>query len=404
MIKLLLSAFSEFPNNDTGGANKVIYQILRGINYNQYDVEYLSSHLQVAIPNKYELDNILSKKVKLKKKLGFQLFQKSNLYRTFVLRPFYFYNYLKSIENFYVKLRLHKDYDVLHSHDIRPMFYLRDIKAKKKILTIHSKGSVVNTIKDYIGSSQLMSKVYSSYSIIEDESLSIADIVTFPSSAARDHFLSNKKIIKSNLEKVKIVYNGVDTEFIGSVKVDRNFINRYSLNDGFDLKILNVADHIKVKNIDKIIDTIHYLRKRRGIKALLVNVGNGPETKILISKSRELGIFNQIKFLGRIPFIDIIKLLKSTDLLISAAENVVFDMIIIEALAAGSIIIASDYGGNKEAIIDKQNGYLINDINGESFGEAILNINKNIQSNILKSAKKFDTAEMIKGYEECYNE
>jgi len=404
MTKLLLSAFSEFPTANTGGANKVIYQILRGINYNQYDVEYLSSHLQVAIPNKDELDNILSKKVKLKKKLGFQLFQKSNLYRTITLSPFYFYNYLKSIESFYEKLKLQKNYDVLHSHDARPLYLLRNVNTKKKILTLHSKGSVVNTVKDYIGSSRLMSKIYSSYSKMEDESLSIADIITFPSIAARDQFLSNKKDIKLNREKVKIVYNGVDTEFIRSVKVDRNFINRYSLNDGFDLKILSVADHIKVKNIDKVIDAIHYLKNKRGIKALLINIGNGPETKTLISKSRELGIFDQVKFLGRIPFIDIIKLLKSTDLLMSAAENVVFDMIIIEALAAGSIIIASNRGGNKESIMDGQNGYLVNDITGESFGDAVLRINTDLRANALEGSKRFDISEMIKEYEECYDE
>ena len=67
----------------------------------------------------------------------------------------------------------------------------------------------------------------------------------------------------------------------------------------------------------------------------------------------------QVKFLGQIPNVDVIRLMKVCDYFIMPSTNVVFDLVILEALAAGITILASSEGGNKEIIIDGKNGYLI---------------------------------------------
>lgn len=402
MTNLLLSAFSEFPNNNTGGANKVICQILKGIDYSKYNVEYLSSHLYTELKVNEDLDTQILNYLPSRKHTGSLLFSKSSLYRKIVSHPLYFSKYLKSINKFYVNLKLKHDYDILHSHDTRAMFYFKNHNFKKKILTIHSNGSIIHTIKNYVGQSLFINRICDGYLFAENESLLIADMITFPSKAARDQFMNEKAGLKIESDKIKIVYNGIDTQAICNILPEENFFKRYSLNNNCDIKILNVADHIKIKNVDRVIDMIYCLKTKYNIRAHLYNIGNGPETKQLIKKCRKLKLSEQVKFLGRLPSMEVIKILKTTDVIVSAADNVVFDMIILEALAAGAVVIASNSGGNKEAIQNGLDGYLVAELSGDAFADAIMHIDKNVVKNALATSKKFDLNNMIKEYEKYY--
>ncbi|NWF88558.1 MAG: glycosyltransferase family 4 protein [Ignavibacteriaceae bacterium] len=402
MMNLLLSAFSEFPNNDTGGANKIIYQILRGIDYSKYSVDYLSKNLFKNFTKPEDLNSQINSSLSTKKKLGRFMFYNFSFYRNIVLSSWYFSKNLKATNRFYENLRLDKEYDVLHAHDTRSMYYLKKIKDKKKILTIHSDGSIVNTLQNYLGDSSISKDIMNKYLLYENESLKIADVITFPSQAARDLFLEEKAEIGIDLNKIKVVYNGIDTQFIDNINVDENFKKKYFLPEDFDVIIFNAASHISIKNIDIVIDTVYHLKKKYNIRALLLNAGSGPNTTKLLTKIRSLNLNSQVRFLGRVPSIEIIKLLKSADILISAAERVVFDMIILEALMAGSVIIASNRGGNSEAIIDGVNGYLVDELNGERFADAIMCIDRNVSSNARKSALRFDLLKMVLGFENLY--
>jgi glycosyltransferase involved in cell wall biosynthesis len=403
MIKLLLSAFSEFPNNNTGGANKIIYQILNGIDFSKYQVEYLSKHFYKEFNGDENIDSQIKNSLPTLKQTGSLLFRKSGLYRKIVSNPIYFGKHLGSINKFYKKITLKHEYDILHCHDTRAMYYLRKNRFRKKILTIHSNGSIIHTLKNYIGSSSVIDRLCEEYLYAENESLEIADIITFPSFAARDQFVNEKAELKIDCGKIKVVYNGVDTHMINDILPDETFISDYYLNDECDIKILNVADHVKNKNIDIVIDSIHHLKKKYNIRANLYNIGNGPETKQLIKKCKKMNLSSQVKFIGRLPSTDIIKYLKTTDMLISAADNVVFDMIILEALASGTVIIASNRGGNAEAIQNGFNGYLVEKLTGEAFADTIMQRDKNINCNAKATSNKFDLSNMIKEYEKYYN-
>lgn len=402
MTKLLLSAFSEFPNNNTGGANKVIYQILSGLDYNKYIVDYLSKNLYKEFTGPERLNSKISSSLLYKKKIGKFLFNHSNHYRNFVLGSNYFRNYLKSVDSFYKNFKFQKEYDVVHSHDTRAMYYLGNNPAQKKILTIHSDGSIINTVKNFVGPSEAINSICNDYLIKENESLTIADIITFPSQAAKNLFIEEKFDVDFDRSKIRIVYNGIDTELISNIIPNTEFKLKYEFKNNFDVKILNVADHIENKNIDKVIETIYQLKNNFGIRALLINAGNGPETKDLLNKCKQLNIAEQVIFVGRISITDVVKFLKSTDILISAANRVVFDMIILEALASGTVVIASNNGGNAEAIENGVNGYLVDQISGETFADVIMKIDKSVRNNALSSSKKFDIQNMISEYEKYY--
>lgn len=399
MTNLLLSAFSEFPKLDAGGSNKIIYQILKYIDYKTFNVSYHSSHFQKSFTYPINITQQINSSLKIKKKVGTNLFRMQELFRNLFSSSFYINRYLKKCNRYFENLTSLQNYDILHSHDFRTLYYLRKFNVGKKILTVHSKGSLLNDLKLY--SKNLSKHLLTDYLRMENESIRIADVITFPSYAAKDQFIDEKKM---NIEKnkIKVIYNGVDLQFINTVKPDENFKTKYSIPSQIDLLLVNIADHIEVKNIDLILKIVKYLKTVHKLNVYLVNVGNGPETKILKQLSHKLNISDRVRFLGRLSYTEIIKLLKIGDALISTADKVVFDLIILEAMAAGITVVASENGGNKEAIVNGENGYLVKDFSIEEFAEKIVNRISAVKLNAIESVKKFDLKHMVSKYQELY--
>jgi glycosyltransferase involved in cell wall biosynthesis len=399
MINLLLSAFSEFPRLDAGGANKIIYQILSSLDYQKFSATYHSSHLHQKFLSSKNLENQIVDSLNLKKKIGTNLFRNLSLFRSFLSSSNRFTKYLKRGDNYFEKVGIESNIDVHHSHDFRTMYFFKKAHIRKNILTIQSKGSFINDLKLYYNS--ISERIIQQYSFMENESLRIADLITFPSYAAKQLFLEEQNLSIDN-NKIQVIYNGVDIDYLNSVKPSDTFRKKFSNRGKYDLIIINVADHIKVKNIDIIVKVIEHLLKVYGVKALLLNVGNGPQTKELKLLASSLNISDQIRFLGRLPYGEVIQLIKLGDFLISAAEKVIFDLIILEALACGLIVIANENGGNKEAIENGFNGYLVKDLSIEQIADTIIRSDRTVKSNAIKSALKYDVRNMVKQYETLY--
>ena len=73
-------------------------------------------------------------------------------------------------------------------------------------------------------------------------------------------------------------------------------------------------------------------------------------TKDLKELTQKFKIEENVKFLGKIDNEDVLKLLKVTDVFFMASEKVIFDIIVLEALACGACCVISNEGGNKEII------------------------------------------------------
>lgn len=80
-----------------------------------------------------------------------------------------------------------------------------------------------------------------------------------------------------------------------------------------------------------------------------------------------------------------------------------FGMTIVEAMASGKPVIAPNEGGYKESVIDKENGILIDDINGEKLADAIIEIEEALKidpdkykSACIARSKLFDVDIFIK--------
>ena len=347
MIKVLLNAYSEFPSPNQGGPNKVIYEILKSIDRKIFEPHYLSKHLFSFVQENQLLEEFVSSQLTLKKRVSVNLIKNSILFKKIVTNPFYLNYHFSRTNKFYKHLKLNNlNFDVLQSHDVKSFALLHSKINCKKILTIHSKGPIKDDLIDYFGNSKMLLHIFNRFDMMEDEAISEADVIIFPSYAALELFKSKKSI---NENKTKIIYNGINKNLIQKTNTSITFEKVFKIDTKPFIKIINIADHIEPKNIELIIDALFELIKKIKVKVLFINIGTGPLTKNYTSKVKELSIGENVKFLGKIKNEDVISLLKDSDYLLQPSERVIFDYVILEALACGTTVIASNEGGIKKS-------------------------------------------------------
>ena len=164
-----------------------------------------------------------------------------------------------------------------------------------------------------------------------------------------DHILTNGNFNAKQIEKIysrkvtEIIYPGVDTKFLRPGTTKDNYI-------------LSAGCLAKFKNIDLLIKAFNQI-KNKDIKLKIV--GTGPAQKELIKLTLKLKNKDKIIFLGDVNEKNLINLYKQAKIFLLCSINEPFGMVLIEAMACGTPVIAINSGGPKEIIINKKTGFLI---------------------------------------------
>lgn len=119
--------------------------------------------------------------------------------------------------------------------------------------------------------------------------------------------------------------------------------------------------------------------KRLHEKQLSENVvfqigGTGPLHDELTAKIAEDGLQDKIRMLGELTYTQVADTLKATDIFVNPSFNEGLPRTVLEAAAAGCIVIATDVGSTREIIIDKQTGFLIPPHDAELLGTKLVEI------------------------------
>jgi glycosyltransferase involved in cell wall biosynthesis len=160
-----------------------------------------------------------------------------------------------------------------------------------------------------------------------------------------------------NTSKIKLIYNGLEFDQFKPQNSDKRAI-REALQLDPDKKIM-----ITVANL------IPYKGHRELLEAVAVVTRNHPDSLFLLvgedrgirenleDLSRELGIMKNIIFMGQRN--DIPSLLAASDIAVLPSHEEGFSNVILESMAAGLPVVATRVGGNPEAVIDGETGWLV---------------------------------------------
>lgn len=152
---------------------------------------------------------------------------------------------------------------------------------------------------------------------------------------------------------LQTIVNGVDLDKF-SLSVGRNAYPELRLNSD-DIVLICVGRLEKVKGHDLLLKAFGRMRPEAHMKLLIV--GEGPCRQEIEHQIKEEGLQNNVRMLGQRD--DIPTLLKLCDCFVLSSRSEGLSCSIIEAMAAGLPVIATDVGGNSELVVHGKNGYLV---------------------------------------------
>ncbi len=120
--------------------------------------------------------------------------------------------------------------------------------------------------------------------------------------------------------------------------------------------VLFIGNLLKRKGPDLLIDAIAELRETADLQVFIG--GQGPESRSLIKKIRELNLAETIEMIGSVQPEDVLTWMAAADICVVPSRTEPFGLVAIEALAAGTPVIAAEVGGLIESIRPGYNGLL----------------------------------------------
>ena len=156
--------------------------------------------------------------------------------------------------------------------------------------------------------------------------------------------------------------------------------------------VTHVSNFRKVKRVQDVIEAFAKISEEVDAKLLLV--GEGPEKNSIEQHSRNLGVDDKVRYLGKIR--DVEQVLCLSDLFILPSESESFGLAALEAMAAGVPVISSNTGGLPEVNIDNLTGFTTNvgDID-----DMVINSVKLLKNEELLNKFKIQAKEHSKNFE-----
>jgi len=118
--------------------------------------------------------------------------------------------------------------------------------------------------------------------------------------------------------------------------------------------LIHVSNFRPVKRAPDVIDIFGRVLKE--VPARLLMVGDGPDLPVAVSRARELGIEEHVRFMGNRE--DVGYLLAASQVMILPSASESFGLSALEAMACGCAVVASRIGGIPELVRHGQDGFL----------------------------------------------
>ncbi len=239
-----------------------------------------------------------------------------------------------------------------------------------------------------------------SYTKVVTFSINKSDGVTAVSNYLRDETYSRFDIEK----KIEVIPNFIDPERFK--KTEKSHFKKALCPNG-EKVLVHVSNFREVKRVSDTVEIFHEVLKS-GIQAHLLLVGDGPDRQKVEAKCRELGICDNVRFLGKQEKIE--DILSIADLFLIPSGSETFGLAALEAMSCSVPVISSNIGGLPELNIHGETGYLCELGDIETMGKFAVSILSDdaLQDKLAKNARRraevFEQNRIIDLYESFYKE
>ena len=282
--------------------------------------------------------------------------------------------------------------DLLHVHYAIP--HASAAYMAKQILK--SEGITIPVVTTLHGTDITLVGKDPSYEPVVTFSINQSDGVTAVSEDLRRETYEHFKI---DID-IDVIPNFIDLEKFKKQKKDHF---KQAICPNGEALVVHTSNFRKVKRIPDVIYIFANIHKE--IPAKLLMIGDGPERARAEAQSKELGIENDVRFLGKLEAIE--EVLSVADLFLMPSEKESFGLAALEAMACEVPLISSNAGGLPELNVQGITGFMSDVGNVEDMSRKALFVldKKNLptfKENALKRAQEFDIANILPLYERVY--
>ncbi|MFN8361226.1 MAG: N-acetyl-alpha-D-glucosaminyl L-malate synthase BshA [Candidatus Kapaibacterium sp.] len=220
---------------------------------------------------------------------------------------------------------------------------------------------------------------------------------------AVSRFLAEKTKTGFNTNKeIHVINNFIDTDIYNRDECPK--IRKQIAPNGEKI-LMHISNFRPVKRVH---DTVLILNEvLKSTPAILVLVGDGPDRADVERLSRELGIADKIRFLGKQNALP--EILSAADVFLLPSQSESFGLAALEAMSCGTPVVATSMGGIPEVVVHGENGFIaeLGDISRMAkYTVDLLTNTKKWQifsANARKRAiEHFETSLVVPQYEELY--
>ena len=245
-----------------------------------------------------------------------------------------------------VELCARRRIDIIHAHDagsqLAGAMACRRSPKMRLLMTFHRSLS--------IESSRFRDKIRNAYST------ALSSAIVVGSSERRRHFIDNNYVRPSKVVRIPF---GLDVaSYVADLDVREEVRRELQIEEGV-VAFAAIGHFGAEKGIDQAILAFRRLREKRPeLEVDLLVCGAGTESQRRTIDEAIEGD-SRIRLLGYRG--DIPRLMQGVDVLLHAPRQEAFGLVVVEAMASGLPVLATNVGGLTDLVVDRRTGLLAND-------------------------------------------
>lgn len=237
-----------------------------------------------------------------------------------------------------------------------------------------------------------------SYEPVVTYSINLSDGVTAVSENLKKDTYKHFNITR----EIRVIPNFIDLK---KFKKQRKDHFKTAICPNGEKLMVHTSNFRKVKRVDDVIRVFEKVAHK--VPARLLLVGDGPERAHIETLCRQLNIYDEVRFLGKLEAVE--EVLSVADLFLMPSEKESFGLAALEAMACEVPFISSNAGGIPELNINGVTGFTCHVGDVEAMTHHALHVLSdenlaNFKSNALARAKEFDIEKILPTYEDFYKQ
>ena len=220
-----------------------------------------------------------------------------------------------------------------------------------------------------------------------------------------DGFVANSHAVKNyyhvtdglSVDKIRVIHNGFDMQKVKQKDSNAQRVPVVGIVGNFNRPVKRMGDFIECAGIIK-----EAVREAR-----FIVVGDGAEKNRLMHRTSELGLKEAFLFVGRVE--NALEYIHRFAIGVNTSETEGFSNAVMEYMACGVPVVATDAGGNRELVENGKNGYLVPVGDCAKMAEKIIKLLLDPElrfrmgkDNRQEIGEKYTMEAMVRNYERLY--